>query len=191
MLALLGELGLLDDLFHDLLLLLLQVVLGLYLRHLHGLLGWDCGDLLLGPPALVGGVLDLHEGSVVADHLLGHLFELLGLLVDPLHLRNNYMVGLVVQNAVIPDELDVGQAPLDRLIHVVVQVAAHRAQVHGPLDHRGVVQQPEGDVVDRLPEVTGVLVVEQVLQQLLHLLLLLPAHHCITAEVTTTVHVDD
>ena len=142
-LPLLCELSLFDHFLRfDLLLLLLEVVLGLRLGHLHGTLFGDNLRLLLGPPPLVGRVLQLDEGDVVPDHLLGHLLKFLSLFVDPLCLLYNYIIGSVVQFAVVPNQLDISQAPLHRVVAVVAQIPTNSPQIHRPLHHHRVVKQP-------------------------------------------------
>ena len=190
-LPLLNELSLFDYFLRfDLLLLFLEVVLGLRLRHLDGTLFGDSLCLLLGPPPLVRRVLQLDEGNVVPDHLLGHLLKFLSLLVDPLCLLYNYIIGSVVQFAVIPNQLDVRQASFHRFVAVVAQISTNCPQIHRPLHHHRVVKQPQCYVVHWLPEFEGVLAVHKTLQQLGHLFVFFPAHQGVAAEISATLHVE-
>ena len=131
MFALLCEFGFFNNFLNLFFLLFLQIIFGLWLRDFYGFFGRNSCHLLLGSSSFVGGVFNLDEGGVVSDHFFGHLFEFLGLFVDPLHLRNNYMVRLVIQNAVIPDKLDIRKASLHSLIHIVVQIPSYCPQIHG------------------------------------------------------------
>jgi hypothetical protein len=100
------------------------------------------------------------------------------------------VIGSVVKLAVLPDQLDVGQTLLDRLVGSISMVSLDGVEVHGFFDDEGVVDQSEGLVVDGGPELEGVGTVKQSLQELVDLLVLLAAHEGAGAEVFTRVHVD-
>ena len=141
MLPLLYKFSLFDYLLgFDFLLFFLEVVLGLRLGHLDcTFFGYNLW-VLLRPPAFVGRILQLDKRDVIPDHLLRHLFKFLSLLVDPLCLLYNYIVGSVVQFTVVPNQLDVRQAPLHRFVTVIAQISTNCPQIHRSLHHHWVVQ---------------------------------------------------
>jgi hypothetical protein len=186
-LPLLDVLGFDDLLGFFLLLFFLQIVLGLRLRNFHDFFCWY---FFFGSSSLVGGVFDFDAGDIVSDHFFGHFFQFLSLFVNPLIYSICYVIKCVVHFAVVPDELDIGHAGFHCLVLVVRQILLDGSQIHGSFDDEGVVDKSEGFVVDGLPELEGVLGVEEGLDELQYFFLLLAAHEGVAAKVPPRVHVD-
>ena len=144
----------------DFFFLLLEVVFGFRLWHFDGVfLGGGSGWwwFFFGSSSFVCWIFQFDKGYIVFDHFLAHFLRLLSLFIYPLSLLYNYIVGSVVQFAVVPDQLDVRKTTLHCFIVVVVQVAAHCSQVHGSFDNHGVVEYSKGNVVNGLSKVEGIL----------------------------------
>ena len=118
----------LNFLWFDLFLFFLQIVLGFRLWHLHCILFGCCHCcclLFFRSSSFICCCLHLDKRNIVPYHFFTHLLQFLCLLVDPLCLLYNYIVGSVVNFAVIPNQLNISQTTLYRLIRVVIQVASN------------------------------------------------------------------
>jgi hypothetical protein len=104
--------------------------------------GWADAGALSWRVLRAGGCTgndDLDAGQIVADHLLE----------GPLHLVGEDEEGAlgVVGLAVVPDQLDVIEHLLDRPVLPGLEFVLHFEEIHGVLDHEGVVVELEFWVV--------------------------------------------
>lgn len=120
MFSLFGVLRLHDHLFWLLTLFhLLEVVLGFGLGHFDGSFPGIDYIFFMRSSSFVGWVFNLDKGNVVTNHFFGHFIQLFGLFVDPLCDCRGYVVCGVVEFAIVPDELDISQAPLNSVVGVI------------------------------------------------------------------------